>query len=186
MGASVAEEALVFGHTVEAFLSRTLRGQLTPKAIARLQAIGFSPTGPWLPAYPRDKWFAVLAVVAQEVFPGRNPSDAYREMGRKIITSYQETIVGKALFAALRVLPTKRILERMARNFRTSNNYTTVEMVNVGPTSAELLFNVVEPEPTFTQGILEAGFPAAGVRGVTVKLLGLQGTSARFAVSWAA
>jgi uncharacterized protein (TIGR02265 family) len=177
-------EPLVWTAPVEALFQRALRGRLTPTLIERVRAAGIDLEKPLLPAYPWAAWIASLDATAEELYPGHSHAQAYEELGRLTIARYEETLVGKALFAALRLLSPQRVLGRLARSFRTSNNFTETYVVPLGPGRAEIRFNRVEPDPAFTLGVLAAGLPAAGVPAAKVTLHAREGESAIFLLEW--
>ncbi len=177
-------EPLIFVHTVEAFFFRALEGRVTPELIHRVRATGIELDKPLLPEYPFSAWVKALDLSSELLFPGVPKAQSHRQMGRWMVESYQQTFVGKALFMGLKLLPSRQVVDRIARSFRTSNNFTETVVRDVGPNTVELDFNRVEPEPAFTQGVIEAGLPAAGVKNVAVSLIARVGESATFRVSW--
>jgi uncharacterized protein (TIGR02265 family) len=177
-------EPLVWTAPVEALFQRALKGRITPALVERVRAAGIDLEKPLLPAYPWSSWIASLDATAEVLYPGHSHSQAYEEMGRLTISRYEETLVGKALFAALRLLSPQRVLGRLARSFKTSNNFTETNVVPLGPGRAEIRFNRVEPDPAFTLGVLAAGLPAAGVPGAKVTLQSREGEGATFLLEW--
>lgn len=180
VGDSQQREPFVFSSAFEAIYQRALKGRLSADAIAKLRALGLDVERPALPAYPYAAWIQSLEVAARDVWPNLSQRDAYLELGKAMITSYQETLIGKALFAALRVFPARKVIARMTRNFRTANNYTEVVEREISPKEVELTFNMIEPTAGLTQGILAAGLPAAGLARWKVTLLGIRGDTATF------
>src|SRR5690242_12421722 len=119
-------DPLVFSHTVESFFRRALAGRRPPALEDAVREVGIDLSKPLLPAYPFDVWLRALEVTAKTLYPGQPLEEAFFDMGCLLVTSYQETMIGRALFTALRVLSPRRVIDRMARNFRTSNNFTEV------------------------------------------------------------
>jgi uncharacterized protein (TIGR02265 family) len=105
------------------------------------------------------------------------------ELGRRFIEGYSETIVGKAMLTALKVLGPRRTLERMSRNFRSGNSYTETKLEAKGPTEFTLWFNEVK-EPEFYRGMLVAGVGHAGAKNLEVKTLGHDASGASFSIRW--
>lgn len=137
-----------------------------------------------LPAYELEIWSRVVEYLAHEVYPLQAAPSAEYQLGRDFIDHYVETFVGRALFALLRLLGTKRIVQRLARSFRTGTNYTEIEIRDETETGCRLAFNVVEPRAKFTQGVLARGLEVAGIPGVTVELESLTGESPVYALTW--
>lgn len=180
MSAPLQHEPVVFSSAFEAIFQRALKGRLSQSAVAKLKTLGLDLERPALPAYPFAAWLAGLDVAARDVWPTLSQRDAYFELGRAMITSYQETFIGKALFAALRVFPAHKVISRMTANFRTANNYTQVVERELSPREVELTFNMVEPTGGLTEGILATGLPAAGLTRWKVSLVALRGDMATF------
>lgn len=183
-GLSIPENPVVFAQSVESLYKRGLDGKVSPTLEQKLRGVGIDLAKPLLPAYPFPTWNNALLVTAQEAFGSLSRDRAFYEMGRLIVTRYQETLIGGALFVMLRVLPARKIVDRMARNFRTTNNFTEIRLAVVDDNTVDVSFNLVEDEPAFTQGILAAGLPAAGVKGSTVSLIARHPPGATFRLSW--
>lgn len=177
---------VVFGHTVESLFQRALKGKLPPEAVKELEAKGIDLSRSLLPAYPYQVWIDALLLTAKHVFPGLDTQAALYELGELMVTSYQATFIGGALFAALRVFSLKKVVGRMARNFRTANNYVEVTLRETGATEVELEFNLIEPTGGFTLGILSAGLPAAGIKQSKVELVSMDSPRATYRLGWAA
>lgn len=118
------------------------------------------------------------------MYPLQPVPAAQYQLGRDFIDNYVETLLGRALFALLRLLGTKRIVQRLARSFRTGTNYTEIDISNETDTGCNLAFNAVEPGAKFTQGVLARGLEVAGIPGVKVELAALDGESAVYALTW--
>jgi len=114
----------------------------------------------------------------------RTGHSARHQLGRDFIERYAETLVGRALFALLRLLGTKRIVHRMTRSFRTGTSFTEIEVVDETETGCVVVFSVVEPRGQFTLGVLEQGLQVAGIPGLTVALESLEGERARYRLTW--
>ena len=175
-------ERVIFDHTMQSLLERCAGG-LTEEKWAHLASLGVSRSHP-LPAYEFGLWCRVIEYVAQQVHPEKSLPEAEHQLGRNFMERYAETLIGRALFALLRLLGTKRIVHRLTRSFRTGNNYTEVEVVDETETGCVLVFNVIEPRGQMTLGVLEKGLQFAGIPGITVALESLEGERARYRLSW--
>lgn len=178
-----AEERLVFGHTMEALLSRCGR-DLTPTQWSELKSRWRVDLDKIQPAYPFTLWCEVLTYLAAVVHPGLSPKEGEEALGREFIERYTETLIGKALFAMLRLLSTERVVRRLARSFRTGTSFTEVEVRELNATGCTVVFNVVEPGGRVTQGVLARGLTLAGIRELSVTLEALEGESATYRLTW--
>lgn len=163
-----AEAPVVFGNSVEA-LVRVLEPVLTPSLAARYQALGIDLFRP-NPAYPYELWVEGLQLAMAELYPGVAPDEATYRLGRALFESYGTTMLGRAVLQLAKVLGSRRALERMARNLRTTNNYSDTRLVERGPGHFELWVNKAA-FPHYFRGLLKAGLEYTGARNVQVLLL---------------
>jgi uncharacterized protein (TIGR02265 family) len=175
-------QRLVFAHTVEALVERS-GAAADPDMRAALRALGINPDS-WLPAYPQAQWFEVIAAIAVWRFPRLTPAEAEFELGLLFIEGYANTFIGTALFAMLKVLPSRRVVDRLARSFRSGNNYTEVEILENVPCRARIRMNTVEPRAQMTRAILQRGLQRGGIEGLQAHLQSHQGSSAEYLLTW--
>lgn len=175
-------EALVFGPTFEA-LARALGSRLTNETKARFAALGVDYSHVLLPAYPFETWVKSMDLGSQLVMPNASERERHAAMGRRMVDSYGETLVGKALLTAMRVIGPRRTLERMARNLRTANNYTETKLT-VGGDGAYRLWCSRVASTAFYCGMLQRGVEVAGGKGVIVEALGQDQDGATFSIRW--
>jgi uncharacterized protein (TIGR02265 family) len=152
-------EPLVFAASYESLI-RALGPALDARARARFREHGVDFDKPLAPAYPLTTWVKSLEVACELLAPGQ-PRDAQSHIvGRRIVLSFTETTVGKALFALLRIMGPHRGLERMRRSLRMSNNYSETPLEQ-GPEGYELWCNLVT-FPHYYRGLFEAGLESVG------------------------
>jgi|APLak6261678615_1056124.scaffolds.fasta_scaffold01295_3 uncharacterized protein (TIGR02265 family) len=175
-------DSMVFSQAVEGLL-RALGPRLDDAAKDKLKALGLDVRIRLEPAYSLAVWTEVMRYGSTLVAPGRPPGEQMFELGRRFIEGYSETIVGKAMLTALKVLGPRRTLERMNRNFRSGNNYTETKLEPKGPTDFTLWFSQVK-EPEFYRGMLEAGVTRAGARNIEVKTIAHDSSGATFSIRW--
>jgi uncharacterized protein (TIGR02265 family) len=175
-------EPVVFSHSVEG-LVRAMGPALDVAAKSRLRALGLDLERPLAPAYPLPVWVEVMRFAAALVAPGKNEPDQMTELGRRFIDGYEQTLVGKAMLATLRLLGPRRTLERMSRNFRSGNNYTEAKLVAHAPTDVELWLSRVK-EPAFYAGMLQAALARTGARELNVSVVGRDELGATFRLTW--
>lgn len=176
------DEALVFGPTFDA-LTRALGTRLNVEARARFKAIGVDFDHPLLPAYPFETWVKAMDLASQLVMPNAVEKERHLAMGRRMVDSYGETLVGKALLTAMRVIGPKRMLERMARNLRTANNYTETKLT-IFPNGHHQLWCSRVASTSFYCGMLQRGVEVAGGKDALVESMAHDKTGATFLVRW--
>ncbi len=173
---------MMFSQAVEG-LVRALGEHLDEPAKDALKALGLDLRRPLEPGYPLETWFKVMRYGAALVAPGRSEAEQFELLGRRFIDGYEQTMVGRALLATMRVLGPRRTLERMSRNFRSGNNYTETQLVPKGPTDFELSFNQVK-SPEFYRGMLLAGLGRTDARDLAIQLVRHDGQGTTFRVTW--
>jgi uncharacterized protein (TIGR02265 family) len=182
VGCGAVNQRLVFDNTMQSNL-RVLGQPLAPEHLSGLAALGVDPSRP-LPAYPVETYTAVIDFITGQRWPGLTQDEAGFELGRAFMRSYQETLMGKAVFSVTKVLGPHRTLERMNRNFRSANNYTETRLRKVGPSTYELWFNYAIRTGYF-RGLLTEGLERAGAQALSVTLASSNTSGeATFRISW--
>lgn len=176
------DEALVFGPTFEA-LARALGARLTASLRAEFRALGVDFDHALLPAYPFTTWVKAMDLASQTVLPNAPENERHTAMGRRMVDSYGETLVGRALLTAIRVIGTRRTLERMARNLRTANNYTETKLTP-GPDGSTVLWCSRVASTAFYCGMLQRALEVSGGRDVVVEAASQDETGATFSIRW--
>ena len=177
------DEPVVFHQSYES-LRRALGPKLDRRALERFRAHGVHLDRPLEPAYPLDTWVKSLEVACELLAPGQPIEAASHLVGRRIVLSYAETTLGKALFAILRITGVERGLHSMQRNLRTSNNYSETRLEKKPDGSFELWCNRVT-FPHYYRGIFEAGLESLGAKKVEVALLKHDEQGATFSLRFA-
>lgn len=174
---------IVFEHTMRGMLE--LGGdRFSAESRARLKSLGVDPAA-LLPAYPADHFRQVLNLVRVDLYGEMTVNQGYAEIGRAYFKRYEQTVVGRALLLAVKVLGARRTIDRMARNFRTANNYTECRVTERAPGVCEVWFNRVI-HPHYYRGLLDEALSRAGVEEQQVKLLSHGPEGAVFELSWKA
>jgi uncharacterized protein (TIGR02265 family) len=178
----VNEVPVVFANSYEA-LVRVLGNRLDASVYEKLLNLGVDVRR-LNPAYPYDLWVRSLEVAMEVLWPGKTKDQQAHSMGRAIFESYGQTVMGKALLRVIQVLGPKRALARMARNLRTTNNYSQTELRELGENEYELWVNRVA-FPNYFVGVLEAGLGFAGATDLRVELVSYElEAGAVFRLSW--
>lgn len=167
---------------MDALLERCAR-DLPPEGWAELTRLGVE-RDKRLPAYEFARWCEVVAYLAKALHPALPQGEAEYQLGCDFIERYAQTLIGRALFAVLKLLGPRRVLGRMARSFRTGTNFTQVDLSEELDSSALLRIASIEPRARFTHGILARGLFLAGIRTVDVALESVDGDAANFRVTW--
>lgn len=176
------DDRVVFGHTMDALLERCAK-ELSQEGWDELSRLGVDKDKR-LPAYEFQRWCQAVSFLASQLHPQLPLGDAEFQLGSDFIERYAETLIGRALFAVLRILGPQRILRRMARSFRTGTNFTTADLTEETDTGALLRIASIEPRARFTHGLLARGLQLAGIQGVKVDIAAIVGEAATYRVSW--
>ncbi|HEX8538114.1 MAG TPA: DUF2378 family protein [Cystobacter sp.] len=182
----MSDTPLVFNHTVQGLFSRAFPQGVPAALKEKLRAAGVDLDKPLLPAYPVQTWSQCITLSAPVVFPNELPSVAWHKLGERMIDGYQETMIGRAMFASLRLLGPRRMLLRAKRSFRSGNNYTEVEFTDVSETEMDLWFNEThEVLRHFTAGLVMAGMRMGGAELPRVGILHTDARGVTFRATWA-
>lgn len=174
-------ERVVFSATFES-LFRVLGPEVLAKLVPTLSAEGIDPLH-LNPAYAMTTWVKVVRASLPLFAPGATEDEALSQLAERVVASYGEGLVGKALFGVLKVLGPRRALERTTRNFRTTNNYAESKVTHLGGNSFELWMNEVDL-PTFSAAVVRAGLRHAGAVEPTVTVKAKDDKGTTLLVSW--
>ncbi|MFP2931974.1 DUF2378 family protein [Pyxidicoccus sp. 3LG] len=180
----MSEERVIFGNTVDSLYRRTLDGDLKPELRARLKELGMDLDAPILAAYPHAVWVQCLDETGRALHPGLPLDQARRQLARRMIEGYAQTLMGAAVLAMARVLGPMRSLGRMTHNFRSGNNFTETRLEVLGPNVADLWFNEPEVTEGFVEGVLEEGLQRVGVKGLLITRARQGPESCTYRVQW--
>lgn len=174
---------VVFRHTVETLINHVLRahGLLTPDAEARLKAIGVDPAQ--VRDMPFSTWTKLLSTCAELGAPGLPPEDALLQLGRRWVDGYLETLMGKTMLMVARMLGPKKMLMKMADNWRTVNDFYVATCTARGDKQVEIQLNVGGVVRPFNSGVILQMFEVIGIAGCKVDATDFGGGT-RFSVTW--
>ncbi|WNG22714.1 DUF2378 family protein [Cystobacter fuscus] len=182
----MSDTSLVFNHTVQGLFSRAFPQGVPASLKEKLRAAGVDLDKPLLPAYSIKTWSQCVVLSAPVAFPNELPSVAWHKLGERMIDGYQETMIGRAMFASLRLLGPRRMLLRAKRSFRSGNNYTEVQFTDVSETEMDLWFNETdEVLRHFTAGLVMAGMRMGGAELPQVGILHTDSRGVTFRATWA-
>ncbi|NMO21339.1 DUF2378 family protein [Pyxidicoccus fallax] len=177
---SVVREPVVFEHALETLLAAAR--PLAPSTLAALERRGLSPSRPLQAAYPGAMWPEVIRLVATAMDTHGDTEAAEYALGQRFAECLRESKLGAAIHSLGRVVGAERMLLRMSRNIRTTNNFLdAVVTPRSEDTGWELLIRPAaefartpglqaEP-PHFVRGMLTTVLQQAGAPQVQVDLL---------------
>ncbi|PZR16734.1 MAG: hypothetical protein DI536_06155 [Archangium gephyra] len=178
------EQRLEFGPAMSGLFIDTLGKALTPELRASLKTEGVDLDKPLLPAYPARVFERAVRVVARGLYADRSEDEGLRLLGRRAVEGLNTNFLGRAVLLAAKALGLRRVILRIDRTFRNSNNYMRVDARELSPTSAEFIFNTVNGMPTYFAGVLSAVVEVFGARDGQVTHEPLDGERHRFVLSW--
>ncbi|MBF5043401.1 MULTISPECIES: DUF2378 family protein [Myxococcaceae] len=178
---AVAPSRHIFGHAMEGLL-RVLGPEPTDEDLRVLHRLGMSLDALEV-TYPLEAHLALLDHLVQSRWAQLPGDEGYAALGRATVEAYEGTLMGRVLLQMLRVLGPERVLYRLTKTFRSTNNYTETQVREVGPRHFEVWINVAL-RPGFVRGLLEQGLCFAGAHGVRVgQMVGRDGCAVYY-VRW--
>lgn len=159
------------------------RPVLDASLIAELQAIGLDPQRTLLPAYSVEVARRAVTICAARLNPSMQTEAALEAFGRRFVERYTETLIGRALLVAGKMLGPKRLLERLAKQLRTANNYQETKVTHLEAGHSELWCNEVMHGPWYA-GIIAQTLINVGAKDATVTVTRNDEQGAIFDVRW--
>ena len=155
---------VVFRHTVESFIRDVLqrRALLAPDFVSTLAAQGIDVNKPR--DLPRERWWSLLELTAERIAPGKPRGQNMELIGREMVRAFADGLVGRGLFMVLRIMGPRRAVLRMAENFRTADNFSSVSVREIGPRHLEVAYTPVAGMPELVLGILSESMTLIGVK----------------------
>ena len=175
------DQRVIFVAQAEGLL-RGLGADVTGRLKQRLKAAELDPDKPFPPGWPSARLGEWLDIASDELYPELPRSEAHRLIGRRFIEGWQGTLIGSASAQFLKLLGTRRALERLTRAFRTGDNYSETS-VTFPSENVALVTVKSEPLEHYTAGILDGGLAMMKVRG-TVAIERAVGGVMVFRVEW--
>jgi uncharacterized protein (TIGR02265 family) len=178
-------EELVYSNTLEGLrLALAKHGVPATTIDPALKSIGID-FGKLLPAYSRQHFIDALHVTAKLAFPDEGTEPAFRGVGRLVVEGYVETVLGRAVHAAARLMGPLWTLKRMTRNLRTSDNCTEARVDEKTPTDVVVWLNDHLGCYGYYEGIFETVVRVAGGTGARTELISTTGPrEATYRVRW--
>lgn len=160
-------EKLWFSQAVEGLFLRGPGARLTADVRAKIAAEGIE-LARLQPAYPAEQVARAARAVLPVLWPGQSEDEAFRQLGVSFVQGYSETLVGGAMVQMMKLIGTRRTLERMQKNFRTGGNYLETRFTALGASSVELWLNDVSGMAGLYRGMIEEGGRMVGTKKLVV------------------
>lgn len=181
MAAAAPTERVIFPAQAEGLL-RGLQPDVTDALSSKLKTLALDPGQPFPPAWPSSRLKEWLDAISDVVYDSCTRDEAHRRIGRRFIDGWQRTLLGAASAQLLKVLGSRRALERLTRAFRTGDNYTESSVTFPSPTSAIVTVRS-EPLPHYLAGVLDGGLALLNVKG-KVSIENITGDVMVFRLEW--
>jgi uncharacterized protein (TIGR02265 family) len=180
---TTAPERLWYQNIVESVFVRGPGPLMTPalRELVKREGIDLDRL---LPAYPVTTVARAARAALPQLFPGQPPSEALRSFGVASLRGYNETVLGGAVVGLLKLLGTRRALERLRISMSAGSNYLKTDFTPVSERSARLTLSDVSEMPEFYQGIFEEGGRLIGASNFRVTLEPGAGPGASYLVEW--
>ena len=178
------QREVVFDHSIDGLFQRSLRNKMTQHCRERLRQAGLDLSTKLKPMYPRLQFYEFLEIARQEIYPGRSRDEGLFQLGYGLLGGYEETFLGKAVLAVVKLLGPRRTLGRATQSLQSSNNYIASSLQQLGPTSFALTLNQVSGAPTYFAGVIQRGIELAGGAQVKVEPQPVDGPGCVYIVQW--
>lgn len=121
--------------------------------------------------YPTAVFLACVDATRQALHPTQQRDAGLRLLGTAFFTGFRQTILGRVFIGAIGVVGPKRLLGRIPRQLQSARGGVKCRVVELGPTSYDLVLEDPAPLGPFFAGAVTAVLEAAGAHGVTVTVL---------------
>lgn len=177
---------VIFGTSFDSLFSSDLRAHITPTLDAEFKKLGVNLSKPFQPAYAIEVWVEIIELLCKHLYPKDSRETAQWKLGRSTIEGFVHTLIGKAAFAFMRLVGPVRSVERAARTYANTNNYTKIDLKRIAPTAFEFTLNEKHTLPEYDMGILEAVLEHVGAKQPHVTLLKRDAESFTLKLEWTA
>ncbi|MDQ3263688.1 MAG: DUF2378 family protein [Myxococcota bacterium] len=154
-------ERFVFAPTVEG-LVRGVGAQLNGTTKSELRELGIDLDRPLKPGYPAVMWHRALEVIARDVCPGLEASEAHFRLGSRTVYGLDDTLVGKAMLAMIRLIGPRRTLLRLPTSAKIGTNFVGLTLTELAPNDFELVSRPFMGYAEVMQGSVHAVIEISG------------------------
>ncbi len=140
---ALSEQPVIFSSVIESTLV-ALGPKLTPELRARVREAGVDLDSKQA-AWPMENFLRAVSVLGEALLPEVPEGERARRLGALFVGGFEQTMLGKAAAMMAKVIGLRRLLPRMSRNFRATNNYLDSETVDE-PGGAVRLTTRVKPQ----------------------------------------
>ena len=116
----MAEPRVAFSSLMQS-LEKILRPIDAP-TMERVRALGID-FDKLLPAYPVETWYGGIELAMSRFDSSLTPEQKQNHFGVRLVEVYGDTLVGKAMYAMMRLIGPERSIQRATRSFRTATNF---------------------------------------------------------------
>jgi uncharacterized protein (TIGR02265 family) len=177
----MSEPRVAFASLFES-LERILAPVRDASVDARLRELGID-FRQLQPAYPIETWYAGVELAMSRFDPSWTPEQRQHHFGVRLVQTYGDTLVGKAVYSMMRLIGPERSIVRATRSFRTAVNFLETSYVMHGPRDCELTMNEVV-FPHRYPGFFAEAIMVAGARNPRCELTRLTETHASYRTRW--
>jgi uncharacterized protein (TIGR02265 family) len=172
-------EKLVFQSSIEGLFVQGIGDRLTPALKAELKALGLDLDRKLPPAVTRLVWYSSIDAVVRHLYAELPRDEAHRALGRRMMEGIENTLFGRTMLPAVKLLGPRRLLKRVP-----SNNFSIGVMTELTPTSMRLEVDDVGDAPHIFRGSLERMVIWAGGKDVVVTVEATKLPAATYLVNW--
>lgn len=148
--------------------------RMTPRLHAELRELGIDLGKPLLPAYPSETWERAVEWVARALYPELSMGEAQWKLGESTVYGFEQTVLGKAMVALSKLIGPRRALLRFPTMSRSSNNYSSMKLRELGPADFEVVCEPFMGWSEYVQGCIRAVLDVTGAKDPKVELVSHQ------------
>ncbi len=175
---------VIFTPVIEGLYVHGLRGRVPLSLKVRLRELGLDLDRPLPSAFPVLQWEKCLHATAEALSPEVPRDEAMRRLGVLHVEGFGGSLLGRAMYAFMRTLGPRRILERLTASFRTTDNYSETRVTELGPGRYELWLNATADIATYPEGLFVALLTRCGARAVRVACTHRDDSGMTFLIQW--
>src|SRR5687767_12660433 len=117
-------EKLFYATAIESMFVRGVGKDLSTEGRRKLKEAGLDLAAKPAATYPLDVVRGWMELVRQDLYPGMPRARADELLGRRLVTGFGETLIGKATFSVLKLLGPVRTIRRVDENLKQLNNFS--------------------------------------------------------------